>query len=271
MRICEGSCIDGPDGYGWTCADVANVGYGSCIGHNSCRFVGRNSIGDASCIGEYACRDRTTEGATVGDGSCTVNNGCRDGTGAVGDCVESCSETCPNSDILVWDESTQQCISDSSSPSISPSLSPSGVPSMPPSLSPSSTPSSNPSARVMMDVKTSCVKIDGNGVIPVAIYGDANLDVHSIDVSTLSLNGLSVKLRGDGYQCSVEDENADGYDDLKCQFVDDADNWQLPEDETIVLTGTVNGDKFIGYDEVCTSGSGGRRRMLRVGEAMNQV
>jgi hypothetical protein len=97
-----------------------------------------------------------------------------------------------------------------------------------------------------------CFNIDGHGVIPAAINGSAQLDVADIDVSTLILAGLEVRLRGqDVPQCSMEDWNADGYLDLVCQFEDNPDNWE-PGSGVATLTGfTYDGTLVEGTGEIC--------------------
>ena len=93
--------------------------------------------------------------------------------------------------------------------------------------------------------------INGNGVIPVAVLGSDAFDVTQIDVSTVSLAGLDVRVKGNGNpQCSIKDANGDGYDDLVCQFVDDPDTW-IPVDDTATLTGQLNdGTAFYGIDSI---------------------
>ena len=92
---------------------------------------------------------------------------------------------------------------------------------------------------VNVDVKPNsdqnCVNINGHGVIPVAILGSADFDVSEIDSSTLVFAGFQIRTRGNGMaQCSVEDVSGDfssapsapdGYLDLVCQFVDNAEDW----------------------------------------------
>jgi hypothetical protein len=122
--------------------------------------------------------------------------------------------------------------------------------------------------QVEIDIKPgsypNCFNVNGHGVIPVAILGGADFDVTQIDVSTLSLAGLSVRAKGtSNLQCSVEDVSGDftypegapdGYDDLVCQFVDDAEAWN-PDDGTAMLSGNLKADYggtyFEGSDEIC--------------------
>ena len=113
VEICENSCIDGPDGHGWTCVGITKAGKGSCVGHHSCRTFSDIEVGEGSCTATKACEHRT---ASVGDGSCTVENGCSGSDGAsasgtVGDCVESCpfDTTCPDANELVFSPILQEC------------------------------------------------------------------------------------------------------------------------------------------------------------------
>jgi hypothetical protein len=106
-----------------------------------------------------------------------------------------------------------------------------------------------------------CFNINGHGVIPVAILGSADFDVTQVDVPTLEFGGLDVRVKGNGApQCSVEDVSGDftypegapdGYDDLVCQFVDDAGAW-TPDDGTATLSGELyDGTLIEGSDEIC--------------------
>jgi hypothetical protein len=109
---------------------------------------------------------------------------------------------------------------------------------------------------VQIDIKPgsypNCFNLNSHGVIPVAINGTADFDVTQIDVSTLKFAGLDVRVKGNGAsQCSVEDWNMDGYDDLVCQFVDDATTW-APDSGTATLSGNLlDGTPFTGTDEIC--------------------
>lgn len=98
-----------------------------------------------------------------------------------------------------------------------------------------------------------CLKLDGNGVIPTIIYGQAYLLVDEIDTSTLSLNGLEVRMRGaKGPLCSIHDANQDGYPDLFCQFEDDPTQW-VTGNATAELSGTLlDGSTLIaGSGSIC--------------------
>lgn len=97
-----------------------------------------------------------------------------------------------------------------------------------------------------------CFNINGHGVIPVAILGDADFDVSQVDTSSLSFGGLSVRIRGKkGTLCSIDYSNSDNYLDLICHFEDDADNWEAGN-STATLTGNLlDSTAFEGTDSIC--------------------
>jgi hypothetical protein len=117
---------------------------------------------------------------------------------------------------------------------------------------------------VSIDIKPgsypNSVKIDENGVIPVAILGNSDFDVTQIDVGTLSLAGLEVRVKPNGtLQCSFEDVSgsegiSDGYIDLVCQFLDDPANWAPNETGKATITGNLKeefgGIPIVGSDEI---------------------
>lgn len=108
---------------------------------------------------------------------------------------------------------------------------------------------------VRIDVKPnsdpSSFNLDGNGTIPVAVLGEADLEPGDIDPGSLRLNGLVIAHRGNGRpQCEAEDVDGDGYDDLVCQFDDDLSRWTGPDD-TATLTGSlVDGTAIQGSDAI---------------------
>lgn len=102
---------------------------------------------------------------------------------------------------------------------------------------------------VGIDVKPnsdpSSFNLDGNGTIPVAVLGEADLGPHDIDPSSLQLNGLVISYRGNGQpQCEAEDVDGDGYADLVCHFEDDLSRWTGPDD-VATLTGSLLDDTAI--------------------------
>lgn len=112
--------------------------------------------------------------------------------------------------------------------------------------------------QVDIDVKPgslpNTVNINGSGLIPVAVLGSADFDVRKIDAASLSFAGLAVRIKNNGKaQCAIEDVNGDGYDDLVCHFVDDAESWA---EGTCIATLTGNllpefgGIRIEGSDEI---------------------
>ena len=103
-----------------------------------------------------------------------------------------------------------------------------------------------------------CFNNDGNGVIPVAVFGSATFDVTQVDPGTVKLEGLTVKAAGksDKLLSHLEDVNGDGYMDLVVQ-IDDTDNVFSSGTGTAVLTGNLysefGGTVFSGSDSICVT------------------
>lgn len=99
-----------------------------------------------------------------------------------------------------------------------------------------------------------CFNINGHGVIPVAIFGSADLDVLDIDLLSLKFGGLAVRVRGNkGPLCSFEFVDGDGFQDLVCKFEDDDSYW-APGDGTATVSGTTTTEPsfaFEGTDAIC--------------------
>lgn len=95
------------------------------------------------------------------------------------------------------------------------------------------------------------INLNGHGVIPVAVLGSDAIDVKDVDTSTLDFAGLAVRAKGNGIlQCSYEDTNGDGYEDLVCQFVDDPDSWVASETEATLTGMLVDDTPFAATDEI---------------------
>lgn len=105
---------------------------------------------------------------------------------------------------------------------------------------------------IMPGDSQTCYNRDGHGSIPVAILGTASFDVHQIIPETVTLDSMSVRLRGknDNPQASYEDVNGDGLIDLLVHIEDDG---LVQEGNTVgVVNGlTYNGFHIRGFDEVC--------------------
>lgn len=104
---------------------------------------------------------------------------------------------------------------------------------------------------VSIDVKPgsddNCFKINGHGVIPVAILGAEDFHVEDIDLDTLSFQGLSVRVRGEkGPLCSSEYSNNDEYLDTVCRAVQFSEYALIPEDSVEVESIFIKGGSDIG-------------------------
>ncbi len=108
---------------------------------------------------------------------------------------------------------------------------------------------------VQIDIKPgsypNSFNLNGNGVIPVAIFGSGAFDVMDVNQNSLSFNGLAVRVKGNGApQCSFQYVNGDAYQDLVCQFMDDTTLW-VGGAATAILRGSLtDGTPFAGSDEI---------------------
>lgn len=108
---------------------------------------------------------------------------------------------------------------------------------------------------VRIDVKPNSdpnsFNLDGNGTIPVAVLGDAELEPSHIDPGTLELNGLVITHRGNGSpRCETEDVDGDGYADLVCHFDDDLSRWTGPDDVATLTGALFDGTAIEGSDAI---------------------
>lgn len=110
---------------------------------------------------------------------------------------------------------------------------------------------------VEIDVKPgsfpSCFRNDGNGVIPVAIFGKAGFDVYDINGETVELDGLSVvtKKKSNKLMAAYEDINWDGYMDYVVK-VEDIEGTFHPGMGTAKLTGVLkDGTHIAGVGDIC--------------------
>jgi hypothetical protein len=104
------------------------------------------------------------------------------------------------------------------------------------------------------------INLKPRGVIPVAILGSADFDVHNVDMNSLIFAGLPVKIKGDGLpQCVYQDVSGnftnpigapDGFIDLVCQYIMDLSKW-APGDGYATLTGMLlDGTPIEGTDTI---------------------
>lgn len=109
---------------------------------------------------------------------------------------------------------------------------------------------------VAIDIKPgstpNCFNVNGHGVIPAAVLGSVSFDVSQIDASTLLLDGMAVRVRGNkGPQCSFGNVNADAFPDLVCQFEDRPENWVDGSGVGTITGALANGGRFSGTDAIC--------------------
>jgi parallel beta-helix repeat protein len=98
-----------------------------------------------------------------------------------------------------------------------------------------------------------CFNNDGIGVIPVAIFGNVDFDVYTIDPDTVTLDGLAVAAKGKSNKLLVayEDVNDDGYTDLVIKF-EEIDGAFNQGSHNAVLTGTLyDGTYIFGVGDIC--------------------
>ena len=108
---------------------------------------------------------------------------------------------------------------------------------------------------VVVDVRsgsTGCINPTSNGVIPVAILGSATFKVKDLRRDdSLKLGSLALRVRGSKPLCSVTQVNADGYDDLVCQFDNVSTSWASGQTTATVTGKLYNGLPIRGSDTIC--------------------
>ncbi|HEV2220532.1 MAG TPA: hypothetical protein VGV08_08235 [Casimicrobiaceae bacterium] len=99
---------------------------------------------------------------------------------------------------------------------------------------------------------TGCINPTSNGVIPVAILGSATFKVKDLRRDdSLRLGSLALRVRGSKPLCSVTQVNADGYDDLVCQFDNVSTSWASGQTTATVSGKLYNGLPIQGSDTIC--------------------
>jgi hypothetical protein len=112
-----------------------------------------------------------------------------------------------------------------------------------------------PPLEVDIDIKPgsdpNCFNSNSHGVIPVAILGSADFDASTVDPFTVSLDSAGVRVKGEsGKAGSLEDVNADGFQDLVVQITDEGG--YTSGDTTAILEGyTYDGLPIVGTDTIC--------------------
>ena len=110
--------------------------------------------------------------------------------------------------------------------------------------------------QLRIDVKPgsnpNCVNVNPHGLVSVAFFGSADVDISTIDQESFTYAGAPVK------RCATEDVDLDGIEDLVCKFAK-ALMTDLPQpgDDCVFLpiSGTfLDGLKWEGVDHVCVPG-----------------
>lgn len=110
---------------------------------------------------------------------------------------------------------------------------------------------------VEIDIKPNsdpnCFNNNGNGVIPVAIFGTTTLDVNDIDADTVELEGMEVKAVGKSNKllAHIEDSNGDGIDDLIVQIEDEDGVFEIGSTSATLTGSLLNGTQIQGTDDIC--------------------
>jgi len=125
------------------------------------------------------------------------------------------------------------------------------------SLSPFEILQPNNVLEVQIDIKPgsseNCFNQNDKGILPVVIFGSEDFDVSSIDLGSLSLQGLEIKVTGKkGKSLAViTDSNGDGYMDLEVKM-EDSDLWIETGEDFASLTGNLlDGTSIEGRDSIC--------------------
>lgn len=113
------------------------------------------------------------------------------------------------------------------------------------------------SVDVQIDIKPgsypNSINLGARGKIPVAILSSANFDAPAVvDPGTLQLAGMSVNMIGKknpDFQCSSEDVNSDGLEDLVCHF-ENLLELSVGDTTATLLGETINGVAISGTDDV---------------------
>ena len=96
------------------------------------------------------------------------------------------------------------------------------------------------------------INMSAAGVIPVAILSSNDFDATTVDPSTVSLAGASVKMVGksDKYLCHQEDVNLDGMNDIVCTVYTAQFMVEVGETTVILEAETFDGIKLRGEDYI---------------------
>jgi hypothetical protein len=113
-----------------------------------------------------------------------------------------------------------------------------------------------PNVDVLIDIKPgsypNSINLDSKGNVPVAIFSSSDFDASTIDPTTITLAGASVRMKGKnkGPQASFEDVNEDGLPDLIVHIIKDELDLDRNSSEAFLEGFTFDGERFIGRDSV---------------------
>ena len=98
-----------------------------------------------------------------------------------------------------------------------------------------------------------CFNNNGNGVIPVALLGSATFQADQVDVPSIELAGMAVRVVGKkgNIQAHLEDVNYDGFVDLVVQIEDEDGVFELGAAEATLTGSLLDGTAFEGVDAIC--------------------
>ncbi|MCM2264081.1 MAG: integrin alpha [Desulfuromonadales bacterium] len=97
------------------------------------------------------------------------------------------------------------------------------------------------------------IYLNSKGIVPVAILGNNDLDVETIDQNSIVLGGSRVKIvaQGDRFLCQAIDINKDDFTDLYCKIaIDEFFEVQAGDTEAELTAKTYTGQKLKGIDSI---------------------
>ena len=120
---------------------------------------------------------------------------------------------------------------------------------------------SDPVTLVNLDIKPgndrNPVNPKSKGKLPVVLFGGEELDVSTIDLETVLLNGVPLAEKNNGKPfASLKDKNGDGFDDLVMRFALGDLGIEAGMDELLISGSFLDGGDFEGSDIISIVGGG---------------
>lgn len=100
------------------------------------------------------------------------------------------------------------------------------------------------------------LNLRSKGKLPVVVLGSDELDVSTIDLATLLLNGVGLPEKNNGYPASFEDEDGDGILDLVMLFSLQDLGIEAGMEELLVTGSFLDGGNFEGSSSISVVGLG---------------